>query len=173
MRTKRPPAIIIVLIGLCKKCHQWISYHLGSSVSKHLGGPTPENLSARLTLRASTVQRVLAGEEVLPMPPELELAMEGVALYMWKKKLGRGCARIIDTLENRGELSTDEIARLAGLTPRTVQDNLAVLRRNTLVESSNGKHVLRKPCEECRQARQALFSTGRHRKANLVSREPQ
>ena len=157
-------------LGLCKRCYLWISYHLGSSVSKHLGGPTPENLTAKLTLRASTVQRVLAGEEVLPMPPEPEPATEGVALYMWKKKLGRGCARIIDTLTNRGELSTDEIAHLTGLTSRTVHDNLAVLRRNTLVESCNGKHVLRKPCEECRQVRQALFSTSHHRSVSTAER---
>jgi hypothetical protein len=159
-------------LGLCKRCYLWINYHLRASINKHhtQNGPTPEDLTAKLALRASTAQRIFAGEEVLPAKPQAEAATERASPWDWKQRLGRGCARIIDALTNRGELSTNEIASITGLTLRTVQDNLDVLRRNTLVETRYGRHVLRKPCEECRQVRQTLFH-GKGKKS--VSEEEQ
>lgn len=63
----------------------------------------------------------------------------------WKAKLGQACARMIDALLERGQLSTSQLATLAGLAPRTTQNNLIVLRRNGLVASHAGMHELRTP----------------------------
>lgn len=162
--------------GLCKRCHLWIYNHLRTSIDKHFAQdrPTPDDLTAKLTLRASTAQRILAGDEVLPVTQAPEPAIDSTAppdlwkQRLWKKRLGRGCARIIDALTDRGELSTSEIATITGLTVRTVQDNLDVLRRNTLIETRYGRHVLRKPCEECRQVRQTLFQPKKPRPAKRL-----
>lgn len=64
----------------------------------------------------------------------------------WKAKLGEGCGRMIDALVQRGKLTTAQLGTLAGLAPRSVQNNLQILRRNGLVETLpglGGGHKLR------------------------------